>query len=257
MQKRIRNLVFVLNVLLFAYFPGTVLSAETQASSGALTKGEIEQLVSGKTAVVTLAKNDGKGFLFFKPDGEMKRLVGKWLVSGHWKLNENDQLCMLTASDNDWACRILIRENDGIGQFVVKDKSADRRELTYKNFTDGDRLVELAKLSSPPLEILNKEQIIDLFAGKTVESETVHKSRVSLTYYNPDGTVELTRNGEVYTGLWRITDSDRMCLSLEGSKEKCRIIVKQGQTYSKYIVKINGNHQQSIRYRRFTPGKQF
>lgn len=257
MQKRSRCLVFISTVLLIALVSGPVLSAEAFLPSDVLTRQEIKQLVVGKTAEVTVSKNDDKGFLFFKPNGEMKRLVKNWLVRGHWRLKKNDQLCMLVAGDKDWDCRILIREKDGIGQFVVKKNGADRRELTYKNFTDGDKLLELANLPSPPLEILNKEEITDLFAGKTVESETVRKSRVSLTYYHSDGTLELTRNGKVYSGLWRVTESDRMCLSLESSKEKCRIIVRQGQTYSKYIVKISGNHQQSIRYRRFTPGKQF
>jgi len=257
MQKIIRSLVFVLSVLFIALLPGAVLSAKTPLPGGVLTKEEIRQLVSGKTAEVTLRKNHDKGFLYFKPNGEMKRLVNNWLAGGHWKLKENGQLCMLVAGEKDWACRMLIGEKDGIGQFVVKNSSADRRELTYKKFTDGDKLVKLAGLSSPPLEILDEEEIRDLFAGKTVESETVRRGRVSLTYYNPDGTLELMRNGKVYSGLWRVTKSDRMCLSLEGSKEKCRIIIKQGQTYSKYIVKISGNHQLSIRYRRFSPGKRF
>jgi len=257
MQKRIRHLFLALCILLIPLFPGLSIPAEVSLPSDVLTRQEIKQLVEGKTAEVTLSKNDGKGLFFFNPNGELKQLVNTWLAKGRWQVRKNDRLCMLITGGKDWDCRALIRDKEGIGQFVVHKEGTYQRELTYRNFTDGDKLLELAQLSLPPLEKLNKNEIIELFANKTVESETVHKGRVSMTYYSPDGTLELTRNGKVYTGLWRVTDNDRMCLSLEDSKEKCRIIVKQGDIYSKYIVKNNGKHQKSIRYRRFMPGKRF
>jgi hypothetical protein len=44
---------------------------------------------------------------------------------------------------------------------------------------------------------------------------------------------------------------------METLGEKCRIIVKEGDEYKKYIVKKNGHHQHSVSYRNFAPGKQF
>ena len=152
---------------------------------------------------------------------------------------------------------MLIRNMADIGQYVAKKDGNHRLELTYVNFNNGNKLLALVKSSSPPLVKLKKEEIIMLFSDKTVESKTVRKGRVSLTYYRPDGTLEVSRNGKKHSGAWRVTDNNRMCLNIENSKEKCRIIVKQGAFYSKYIVKKNGQHQQSINYRRFMPGKQF
>jgi len=146
---------------------------------------------------------------------------------------------------------------EDIGQYVAKKGGNHRRELTYQKFNDGNILSGIAKTPSAPLEKLWKNEIVKLFSDKTVESETVRKGRVSLTYYNPDGTLVLFRNGKKHSGTWRVTDKDRMCLKIENSKEKCRIIVRQGTAFSKYIVKKNGQHQRSINYRRFMPGKHF
>ena len=44
---------------------------------------------------------------------------------------------------------------------------------------------------------------------------------------------------------------------MEDLQEKCRIIVKEDGEFKKYIVKKNGQHQHSVSYRKFTPGKTF
>ncbi|MEA3363749.1 MAG: hypothetical protein U9Q61_10845, partial [Thermodesulfobacteriota bacterium] len=95
-----------------------------------------------------------------------------------------------------------------------------------------------------------------LFSDKTVQSVTVRKGRVSLTYYDPNGTLEQLRDGTKRYGSWRVTKNGRICLAFEGSREKCRIIVKEGKLFKKYIVKKNGQHQYVVRYRQFLPGKQ-
>jgi hypothetical protein len=108
-----------------------------------------------------------------------------------------------------------------------------------------------------PLGTLKKEQVIKLFSGQTVESVTASKSRVSQSYYSPDGTVEQVRNGAKRYGKWRVRSDARICLQMEALEEKCRIIVKEGDEYQKYIVKKNGHHQHSVSYRKFAPGKRF
>ncbi|PNU21785.1 hypothetical protein C2E25_00720 [Geothermobacter hydrogeniphilus] len=105
-----------------------------------------------------------------------------------------------------------------------------------------------------PVGTLNGEQIRLLFADKTVESITAVKHRVSLTYYAPNGDVRQLRKGIKRFGHWRVTKNGRMCLQMEGLREKCRIIVKENGTYKKYIVKKNGRHQHTVTYRSFKPG---
>jgi len=221
-----------------------------------LTQDEIIQLIAGKTVQVTFSKQDREGFFYFDPNGELQGLRDNWLEQGHWEVTEEDRLC-LSIAGGERKCRMLIGGRKGIRQYVVKKDGNHRLELTYEKFSKGNRLLEFAGVSSPPLEQLNKKEIIALFSGMTVESETVRQGRISLTYYSPDGTLKLERNGKSYNGTWRGTDNDRMCLKLEDSQEKCRMIVKEGNSYSKYIVKKNGQHQQSVKYRWFMHGKRF
>ena len=86
---------------------------------------------------------------------------------------------------------------------------------------------------------------------------TAKQGRTSLSYYSPDGKVEQLRNGVIRHGTWRVTSSAKICLQMENLKEKCRIVVKEGDEYKKYIVKRNGAHQHSVSYRKFMQGKRF
>ncbi len=241
--------------LLLIMLTARPLPAEVLPDNEILSALEIKQLISGKTVEMSFVTAKEKGFRYFSPVGAVTQLRNNWLESGNWKVNESNRLCFRIAEEN-WNCRILIKDKEGISQYIAKKDGNHLRELSYTFFYDGDQLLERAKLPSLPLEQLTRDSIIDLFADKTVESETVRKKRVSLTYYRPDGTLELVRNGRIHAGLWRVTGSGRMCLKIDDSQEKCRIIVREGSTFSKYIVKKNGQHQHSIRYRRFIPGKQ-
>ena len=105
-----------------------------------------------------------------------------------------------------------------------------------------------------PAGTLNAEQLVELFSGKTVESVTAVRERVSLTYYAPNGNLLQSRKGLTRTGRWRVTDDARICLQMEDLPEKCRIIVNESGIYKKYIVKKSGQHQHSVTYRSFREG---
>ena len=116
-----------------------------------------------------------------------------------------------------------------------------------------------ARLQGPllPVGTLTRDEVIRLFSGKTVESITASKGRVSHTYYAPDGKLEQLQEGSRRFGTWRVTDNARICLKMEGLEEKCRIIVQEGKEVKKYIVKKSGQHQHSVSYRNFRNGKKF
>ncbi len=109
---------------------------------------------------------------------------------------------------------------------------------------------------SLPTGTLSEKAVTKLFLDKTVQSVSVLKGRASLTYYNPNGSIEQLRNGMKRYGIWRVTKNGRICLAFAGSKEKCRIIVKKGKFFKKYIVKKNGRHQHSVSYQQFLSGNQ-
>ncbi len=108
-----------------------------------------------------------------------------------------------------------------------------------------------------PEGTLKGKEIVELFSGQTVESVTAIKGRVSQTYYASDGSLVQLRNGTQRYGKWRVNKNDRICLQIDGLKEKCRIIVKEAGEVKKYIVKKNGQHQHSVSYRKFSSGKNF
>lgn len=256
MKRRVLCLSIILVVSFLILLSGRDLRAKIPMPSDVLTASEINELVNGQTVQVTIVRTKLQGWFYFNPNGEFKKLINNWLEEGHWLVNKRDRLCVSIVEGN-WDCRILIRNMEDISQYVAKKDGNHLRELTYEDFIDGNILPQIADSSSAPLEMLRKNEIVMLFSDKTVESETVRKGRVSLTYYHPDGNLVLLRNGKKYSGTWRVTDKDRMCLKIENSKEKCRVIVKQGAAFSKYIVKKNGQHQRSINYRRFMLGKHF
>jgi len=112
-----------------------------------------------------------------------------------------------------------------------------------------------AKNSIPlPPGTLTAKEILDLFSNTTVYSVTAVKGRKSISYYSSNGEVRQQRDNRRRTGQWRVTKSDRMCIRMEELPEKCRIIVKENGGYSKYVVKKNGIHLQTIRYSAFVKG---
>ena len=93
-----------------------------------------------------------------------------------------------------------------------------------------------------------------LFSGKTVESVIDKSGRVSLTYYNPNGELRQLQKKLKRSGSWKVRHDGRICLQIEEQDQQCRIVVKEGATYRKYIVKRDGNHKQILTYRLFRDG---
>jgi hypothetical protein len=110
------------------------------------------------------------------------------------------------------------------------------------------------KAAHLPPGTLNAAEVTELFAGKTVESVLDKSGRISLSYYNPNGELRQLQNGEKRTGTWEVRNDGRMCLAFPGGERQCRIIVKEGEVYRKYIVKLNGEHIPVLTYKSFREG---
>jgi len=115
----------------------------------------------------------------------------------------------------------------------------------------------LAAQVALPEGTLSRQEVIELFSGYTVQSVTAVRGRTSLSYYAPDGELRQLRNEQKRFGHWRVTENGYMCLQMEDLPEKCRIIVREGGLYKKYIVKRNGQHQHSVSYRSFVEGNPY
>ena len=253
-NKQIYPVVFFLILLLFTT-PFSVAAVESL--EGALNAQQINALFSGKTVVADYIDSKERVLVsYFSPDGQVQQAHNGWLKKGTWKTRKDGRLCInLKGSRKD--CRIIVPQGNAYMQYVVKLDGNHRYELTYTQFRSGEHLGQMSPTPILPFGTLKKKAIVSLFADKTVESVTARKRRVSQTYYHHDGNLVQLRNGIKRYGTWRVTKNGRICLQMAGSQEKCRIIVKDGDQYKKYIVKKNSHHQHSVSYQKFTAGQTF
>ena len=101
---------------------------------------------------------------------------------------------------------------------------------------------------------LTADEVRALFSGKTVKSVTFSKGRVSDIYYGQGGELRQVRNDEVRAGTWKVKNNGRLCMKIAEGKKRCRIIVRTGSNYVKYVVRNDGNHEPVVRYISFEKG---
>ncbi len=104
---------------------------------------------------------------------------------------------------------------------------------------------------------LKRKALKELFSDKTVNTITAAQGHLAVSYYSADGEVRQLRKDTLWRGTWRVTKKGRLCVQMEGLREKCRIIVKDGSAYKKYIVKKNGEHQHTLTYLSFSDGNPY
>lgn len=218
-----------------------------------LSAEELRQRFINQTVETESADGKVQKLLYFGKNGNLEQVVKNRLSTGHWKIRKNGRLCTSIGSQKN-KCRAVVSKTNQLIQFVIKKDGKHRHELTYTTFHPGNKIRRLNKSPLLPENTLTSRQLKKLFSDKTVESVTVKNKRVSRTFYAPNGAVEQTRNGVLRTGNWQVKNS-RICIQMEALKKKCRIIVKEGNAYNKYIVKKNGRHQHTVSYIKFIRGK--
>lgn len=249
---------FSVLISLFISSSACAMNDQTGVSlpEGAMNASQIEQLVMGKTAATEVEGKDRDVLFYFGRYGKLQRVRDGLQSFGSWEVREDGRLCtQLKGYGRD--CRVIAKQGQKYRQYAVKLDGNHRYEMTYTKFVDGEQLAKLSKVPILPVGTLTRKKIVELFSGKTVESVTATKGRVSQTYYNPDGSLEQLRDGAKRYGTWRVKKNSRICLKIDNLKEKCRIIVKEDGAIKKYIVKKSGRHQHSVSYRNFSHGKRF
>jgi hypothetical protein len=246
------TLTFTSNLLAMADRP----PKKAPLPDGALDSQQIKQHFSDRTTVATFDNKDKVEVYYFSPDGQVTEIEDGFQRYGSWYVRKDGRLCMQIENEHK-DCRMIIKEGEQYQQYAAKLDGNHVYEQTYSRFMAGNQLKAVSPKPILPPGTLNRDEVRALFLDKTVESVTANQGRVSHTYYSPEGKVLQMRNGVQRTGEWRVTKNARICLQMENLGEKCRIIVKEGSTYKKYIVKKNGHHQHSVTYRSFKDGKQF
>jgi len=109
-------------------------------------------------------------------------------------------------------------------------------------------------------EQLKADQVKALFTDKT--SYAYHEKRdFDITsYYSSDGKLVSIRNGEKWTGKWRIKADGKHCIQLNdpysgvAKIDKCMVIQNDAGTYKRFKIKRNGELKHIITYKRFAEG---
>lgn len=253
MNYRISTSRLLSLLILFLFAIPSYVFANNLFLPAALTATELRQHFFDRTVETESAEGKEPQLLYFGPNGNFEKVAKNRLYKGKWKILKNGRLCT-TIGTKKQKCRAVVNNANDLILIMVKKDGKHRHELTYKAFHPGNQIKKLNKSPLLPEGTLTSRQLKKLLSGHTVESVTVKKKRTSLTFYAPDGSIEQRRNGVTRTGTWKVKNS-RICIQMENLKEKCRIIVKENNSYNKYIVKRNGHHQHSVSYITFVPGK--
>ncbi len=109
-------------------------------------------------------------------------------------------------------------------------------------------------------EGLSADELKALFTGKTAYAYHLHKDLDIIAYFDADGTTRQLRNGNKWTGTWRIDEAGQHCIQLQdpysgnNKPERCRTIKKEGKKYVRYKTTDSGNLAAVVKYKKFKDG---
>ena len=190
----------VITVLLFAHQYAMAEKPSVIMPDGALNAEQIKGQFTGKSTVAKVADKELAEVYYFAEDGSVIEARDGFQKTGKWYVRDDGRLCIdLKGEHRD--CRLIIKEGNNYHQYAAKLDGNHRYEQTYSDFRHGNQLPDLSTKPLLPLGTLKKKQVIKLFSGQTVESVTASKSRVSHTYYAPDGAVLFCVSKNTPTGL--------------------------------------------------------
>ena len=212
MKRRFTRLMTLEIILIVFVLASEVFAMATKPQlilpTGKFTANQITYLFSGKSVATEVEGVPQDVFYYFDQSGELLQLNDGQQAFGKWSVLNKGRLCIeMEGEKRD--CRMIVKEDNQYNQYTVKTDNNHIYELTYVDFQDGNQLQ--ARLEGPllPVGTLNRDEVIQLFSGKTVESVTASQGRVSHTYYAPDGKIEQLREGSKRFGTWRVTDGSR------------------------------------------------
>jgi hypothetical protein len=109
-------------------------------------------------------------------------------------------------------------------------------------------------------DMLNADEVKALFAGRTGYAIHLVKDLEIVSYFDADGTTRQTRNGEKWTGKWRVDNDGKHCIRMADPYSgrdkpwKCAFIEKDGGVYYRHFVKPNGDTKTVVKYTKFENG---
>ncbi len=105
-----------------------------------------------------------------------------------------------------------------------------------------------------PDGMLEAHELEKLITGNTVEEIDAETGRATFFYYGKYGKLKRLYYGKTDEGEWRITRKSRLCISIGEIEKQCRVIVANGDTYEKYRMRKNNQHELVSTFRSIEPG---
>ncbi|GMR05646.1 MAG: hypothetical protein BMS9Abin25_0221 [Gammaproteobacteria bacterium] len=107
------------------------------------------------------------------------------------------------------------------------------KRIIFAALTFG--LIGINQVALAEMRDLTKDEIIEMFSGKTVWGNHARKNKRHMVYFSPDGTFKgkrLDKDGET-EGKWYVDDENLLCKVKDGDT-KCRRVVDKNGKIKKY-----------------------
>lgn len=125
--------------------PGLIHAAETAGKdqvalpAGTLRSEEITALFSNRTVYTITAVKGRTSVSYYAQDGGVRQMRNGIKRSGHWRVTENDRMC-LQMENLPEKCRIIVAEKDGYKKYIVRKNGFHQLTIIYQNFVEGNIL---------------------------------------------------------------------------------------------------------------------
>jgi len=109
-------------------------------------------------------------------------------------------------------------------------------------------------------DALDADQVKALFTGRTGYAVHLLKDLEIVAYFDADGTTRQKRNGEDWSGKWKVDGEGKHCIKMtdpySGQEKpwKCAFIEKDGDVYYRHFIKPNGDVRTVVKYTKFKDG---
>jgi len=117
-----------------------------------------------------------------------------------------------------------------------------------------------APASALAADNLDADAVKALFSGRTGYAVHLLKDLEIVAYFDADGTTRQKRNGEDWTGKWKVEDDGKHCIKMtdpySGLEKpwKCAFIEMDGDAYYRHFIKPNGDVKTVVKYTKFKDG---
>lgn len=228
------------------------MSQTALAEKRVLNTDEIMEMFSGKTVWGNHTTRDKKNMVYYSPDGtfEGKRLIEgstskkntvavihgdrynikhvnpDKIHQGKWSVDKKGRLC-IKKKKKQKMCRVIAYDNGVIKGF----KGSNEHIWTGTKFEDGNHI----QLSLAEQRVLNADEIMATFSGKTAWGHHAFKPKNNMVYYSPDGKFKGKRldKNKAVQGEWSVDKKDRLCIHKDGDVW-CRKIFDDDGVIKKY-----------------------